>query len=239
MVLSTVAHSDHLVSLARLQRVPSSSPVATACGGLAGAVGIGTSWPQAWRLWVGRRHAGLALSTNVLGVLFGVAWLLYGFEVHSRIQVITSTAGLAGAVVVLTGHVVRAGIRLRGWLPLAAAGLLPILVAAGFGRDVLGITASLATISGIVPQVAVLAKGRRSGSPDSGGVSRSRWLLSVTGNLLWVVYGVVVQDVVIAGNSAVIALLAAAVVALARPANEGATTGSTATLVPAAVLEAA
>ncbi|MEO6712642.1 MAG: hypothetical protein ABIM89_04340, partial [Mycobacteriales bacterium] len=55
-------------------------PVAAAVfGWAAGTIGIGVGWPQAWRLWVGRKDAGLSLSSNVFTVLFATAWLLYGF----------------------------------------------------------------------------------------------------------------------------------------------------------------
>jgi uncharacterized protein with PQ loop repeat len=190
---------------------------ATACGVIAGSIGVFTSWPQAWRLWVGRRHAGLSLSTNLMGVLYGVAWLLYGFLCHSAVQVATSVAGLAGATAVLTGHLLRARVSPRAWLPSFALGLLVVAVMFAGGRTVLGLTASVATIAGVVPQL--LALTTPSGRRDASGVSRSRWGLSVACNLLWVGYGAIVGDELILVNSVVIAALASSIVLLATRAH--------------------
>jgi len=192
---------------------------ATACGVVAGSIGVFTSWPQAWRLWVGRRHAGLSLSTNLMGVLYGVAWLLYGFLCHSAVQVATSVAGLAGATAVLIGHLVRARVSPRSWLLSFALGLLVVAVMFAGGRTVLGLTASVATIAGVVPQLlALTASSGRSRSGDASGVSRFRWGLSVACNLLWVGYGAIVGDELILVNSLVIAALASSIVLLATRA---------------------
>lgn len=189
---------------------------ATACGLIAGAVGVCTSWPQVWRLWVGRQHAGLALSTNIMGVLYGVAWLLYGVLCHSTVQVLTSAVGLVGATAVLVGHLVRARIGARAWLPGFVLGLVVVGVACAPGRATLGVAASIATIAGVVPQVLALvtdAAGR-----GASGVSRSRWALSVACNALWVGYGAIVGDRLIVVNSLIIAALACSIVVLATRA---------------------
>ncbi|MDQ1541502.1 MAG: hypothetical protein QOH29_2228, partial [Actinomycetota bacterium] len=73
------------------------------------------------------------------------------------------------------------------------------------------------TITGVVPQVVHLVRARRAGRTDARGVSRLRWLLSAACNGLWVVYGVMVGDVVIIGNSTTIATLAVLVVVLSTP----------------------
>jgi hypothetical protein len=48
------------------------------------------------------------------------------------------------------------------------------------GRTPMGVTASTATIAGVLPQVYVLAIGRRRGFRDASGVSTLRWALSST-----------------------------------------------------------
>ncbi len=189
---------------------------ATACGVVAGGIGVSTSWPQAWRLWVGRRHAGLALSTNLMSVLYGIGWLMYGVFRHSTVQVLASVAGLVGATAVLAGHLVRARIGPRGWLPGFALGLVVIAGACAGGRATLGIAASVATIAGVVPQVLALVAD--SGRGDAAGVSRSRWALAVACNLLWVGYGAIVGDRLIVVNSLIIAALAGSIVFLATRA---------------------
>lgn len=211
LVLSAAGHA----AAAR----PAVPPVADALGWAAGAIGIGTGWPQAWRLWAGRRHEGLSLTSNVLGVLYGTAWLLYGVASHSVVQVGTSVLGLVGLLVVLGGHLTLARPALRTWLPLLTAGLAVLFTVSAAGARPLGLTASAATISGVLPQAVCLARARRASAFDASGVSRSRWALSCAANLLWVSYGLIVGDPVIIGNSAVIAALGAAIVVLASDAR--------------------
>lgn len=190
---------------------------ATACGLIAGGVGVCTSWPQVWRLWFGRQHAGLALSTNLMGVLYGVAWLLYGVLCHSTVQVLTSAIGLVGAAAVLAGHVVRARIGPRAWVPGFLIGLVVIAGACAPGRGTLGVAASVATIAGVVPQLLALITD--SGRRDAAGVSRARWGLAVACNALWAGYGAIVGDRLIVVNSLIIAALAGSIVVLATRAQ--------------------
>jgi uncharacterized protein with PQ loop repeat len=192
------------------------SAPATSCGLIAGGVGVCTSWPQVWRLWVGREHAGLALSTNVMAVLYGVAWLLYGVLCHSEVQVLTSAVGLVGASAVLAGHLLRARVGARGWLPGFALGVVVVIGACAAGRATLGVAASAATIAGVVPQV--LALVTQSHDRSARGVSRARWALAVACNTLWVGYGAIVGDRLIVVNSLVIAALAGSIVVLATRA---------------------
>ncbi len=194
---------------------PAVPAVADAFGWVAGAIGIATGWPQVLRLWVGRRHEGLSLTANVLGVLYATAWLLYGVANHSTVQVVTNILGVTGLAAILAGHLVLARSSLRQWLPLLVVGLVVLGLVFSLGARPLGITASIATISGVAPQVVVLARARRLGISDNAGVSRTRWRLSCVANLLWVSYGLIVGDPVIIVNSAVIAAFGAAIVIFA------------------------
>jgi uncharacterized protein with PQ loop repeat len=188
---------------------------ADAFGWLAGVIGIATGWPQVARLWIGRRHEGLSLTANVLGVLYVTAWLLYGVANHSAVQIVTNILGVAGLVAILVGHLILSRPATRQWLPLLVTGLAGLFVVFSIGARPLGITASVATISGVAPQVIVLAKNRWAGISDAAGVSRTRWGMSFAANLLWVGYGLLVGDPVIIFNSSVIAAFGAAIVVLA------------------------
>ena len=194
---------------------PQVPALANTFGWVAGAIGIATGWPQVMRLWVGRRHEGLSLTANVLGVLYASAWLLYGVATHSTVQVVTNILGVAGLVAILVGHLVLTRPNVRQWLPLLVGGLGVLFVVFSVGARPLGITASIATISGVAPQVVVLARNRWAGISDAAGVSRTRWGMSCTANLLWVAYGLIVGDPVIIVNSSVIAAFGAAIVVLA------------------------
>lgn len=192
---------------------------ANVCGTVAGALGITTSWPQVWRLWVRREHAGLSLLANVGGALYSIAWLLYGVLCRSEVQIVTSVLGIVGSMAILSGHLGRGEVATRTWLPIFVIGLAVIAAACAGGRSVVGILASLATIGGIVPQLLILAKGRYLGAFDARGISRTRWLLSAACNAFWVGYGVISGDHLITANSCLIAALGVAIAVLATPAR--------------------
>lgn len=212
---STVLVVPLVLSAASHSATPTVPALADAFGWVAGAIGIVTGWPQVLRLWSGRRHEGLSLTSNVLGVLYATAWLLYGVATHSTVQVVTNILGVTGLVAILAGHVVLSRASVRQWLPLLLTGLAVLAVVFSIGARPLGVTASIATISGVAPQVFVLARARRAGVSDAAGVSRTRWRLSCAANLLWVSYGALVGDPVIVINSSVIAAFGAAIVILA------------------------
>ena len=181
-------------------------------------MGIAVGWPQAWRLWVGRRHAGLSLSSNLLTVLYATAWVLYGVASHSAVQIITCLIGLGVAVAVLAGHLRLSRPALRSWLPGWIAGTAALGALFLMGRGPLGLTASAATVSGVLPQLVTLARARKRGRYDVGGVSVARWVLSASCNVLWIGYGLAAHDGLIVANSVIIALLGAAIVALTTSA---------------------
>lgn len=194
--------------------VPAIPLAAQIFGWSAGSVGIAVGWPQAWRLWVGRRHVGLSLSSNVIAVLFSTAWLLYGVASHRAVQIVTSLIGLCVATAVLAGHVRLSHPRTRVWLPLWLVGTAVFFGFFVAGRAPLGLAASAATIGGVLPQLLALVLARRRGLHDVGGVAVARWVLSCICNVLWLGYGVLVHDWLIVANSAIIGMLGIAIVAL-------------------------
>jgi uncharacterized protein with PQ loop repeat len=218
LVLAVASHAHPTVRNA----VPA---LAEACGWMAGTIGIVTGWPQAWRLWVGRRHEGLSLTANVLGVLYATAWLLYGVATHSFVQTATNILGVAVLGLILVGHLRLTRTSVRRWLPLLLVGLVVLGSVFMIGARPLGLTASAATITGVAPQVILLARSRRAGKASAAGVSRPRWMMSCTANLLWVGYGLLVHDPVIVFNSLVIAAFGAAIVVLATQRRPGGPVG--------------
>jgi uncharacterized protein with PQ loop repeat len=194
--------------------------VAQLCGWTAGVIGVATGWPQAWRLWVGRRHEGLSLTANVLGVLYASAWLLYGIASRSTLQVVINILVLSALMTVLVGHLFLSRPSVLQWLPLLVAGWALLAAVFVVGARPLGIAASAATISGVLPQVLVLLWARRGDSSSMAGVARSRWALSFAANALWASYGLLAPDPVILVNSTIIAGLSLAIVVMARESPE-------------------
>jgi uncharacterized protein with PQ loop repeat len=196
------------------EAVPALPLLAQVFGWSAGTVGIAIGWPQAWRLWVGRRHAGLSLSSNSSTILYSLAWLLYGVASHRLVQIVTCAIGFGVASAVLAGHVWLSRPRTRSWLPLVVVGALVVLGLFVAGRGPLGIAASAATISGVLPQMLSQLRDRRRGVHSVGGVSVARWVLAAACNVLWVGYGVLAHDPLIVVNSTIIAALSATIVVL-------------------------
>lgn len=199
---------------AAAEGAPTMSLLAAAFGWSAGGVGIAVGWPQAWRLWVGRKHAGLSLSSNVLAVLYSLAWLLYGVASHRLVQAVTCLIGFCVASAVLAGHVRLSHPRAKSWLPTLAFGGTLIVVLFVAGRTPLGVAASVATVSGVLPQVVSLMRERRRGIHSVSGVSIARWILAAACNGLWIGYGVLVHDPLIVINSTLIGLMCTAIVVM-------------------------
>lgn len=194
--------------------VASGAAAAQIFGWTAGALGVSVGWPQAWRLWIGRRHAGLSLSSNVLTVLFSTAWMLYGVAASRLVLVVTGALGLTVATAVLLGHLRLGRPRLRTWLPWWALGTAAIGVLFMAGPRPLGVAASALTISGVLPQVVSLLRDRRRGIFAVSGVSVARWVLSSGCNILWICYGILMRDYIVVVNSTVIGLLGFAIIGL-------------------------
>lgn len=199
---------------AAAQSVPTLPLLAQLFGWAAGSVGIAVGWPQAWRLWVGRRHAGLSLSSNSFAVLYSMAWVLYGVASHRLVQIVTCLIGFGVASAVLAGHVVLSRPRTRSWLPVVLGGGLLVFALFVAGRTPLGVAASAATITGVVPQALSLLSDRRRGVHSVAGVSVARWILAASCNVLWLGYGLLVHDPLIAVNSTIIGTVCAAIVVL-------------------------
>ena len=195
--------------------VPELSTAAQAFGWTAGAVGISIGWPQVWRLWVGRKHAGLSLTSNVLAVIYSTAWLLYGVASQRTVQIVTCLIGMSVATSVLVGHLRLSKPRLRAWVPLWLIGTAVVIALFTAGRGPLGLAASAATISGVLPQLVSLIRDRRKGLYDVGGIAVSRWVLATVCNVLWVGYGLLVGDPLIVANSGIVFLLAVGIVVTA------------------------
>lgn len=201
--------------------VPELSTAAQVFGWSAGAVGISIGWPQAWRLWVGRKHAGLSLTSNVLALLYSTAWLLYGVASQRTVQVVTCLIGMSVATAVLVGHLRLSKPRTRSWLPLWVVGTAVVFALFAAGRGPLGLAASAATISGIFPQLVSLVRDRSRGLYDVGGISVARWVLASACNVLWASYGVLVGDLLIVANSGIVfALCVGIVVVTTRSARD-------------------
>jgi uncharacterized protein with PQ loop repeat len=180
-----------------------------------GAFGVLLSWPQAWRLWVQRQHAGLSLAASVLGFITPVAWVTYGVAQRSAPQIVTNLLVVLGAAAILAGQVHRARPAAREWIPLTLAGMAVTFGLFAYGAAAaVGSLAGVVTCAGILPQVVVLARERLRGVLDARGVARARWVFGVLCNLCWLVYGVLVGDAVIVTTAALVALLSAVVIAL-------------------------
>lgn len=203
----------HVISAA-VSAAPQFSGATQVLGWTAGSIGIVVGMPQAWRLWVERRHVGLSLPSNVLAVLYSTAWLLYGVASRRMVLIATCLVGLCVATAVLAGHLRLSRPPARRWFPGWLVGTAVIGALFLAGREPLGVAASAATISGVAPQLVSLVRRRRRGLNDVSGISVARWVLSSCCNALWFGYGLLIGDRLIMANSSVIALLGVGIIAV-------------------------
>jgi len=186
-----------------------------ALAGVAGSLGILSQWPQVWRLWRSRQHAGLSTLSCVLNLLTPFCWFTYGVVQGSGVQMILNGLALVGGSAVLAGLVVRARLRPREWLPVLGGGAA-VVAAVGIvgGPAYSGALASVVTLSMALPQVWLLLRGRVAGTLNSSGVSRARWQLSGICNIGWFSYGLLVTDVAIGVTSGAMMVSSALVLVL-------------------------
>lgn len=198
--------------------------VAEVFGWIGGMCGAAAAWPQAWRLWVGRKFQGLSPAAGVLAVFYGVGWTGYGLWTQSPAQIATNGIALTAAVAVLAGHVRLGQLAARQWLPLLVVTLggLAVVGLVG-GGTAAGSVVGASIVFAIGAQVVSLIRQRRRGDHDVRGVSRPRWWLSAFCNVMWMCFGVLALDWVVLITSSTSVLLCAAVLALTLPPRGGPT----------------
>jgi uncharacterized protein with PQ loop repeat len=192
--------------------------VAEVFGWLGGTAGTALLWPQVWRLWVARKHAGLSLTANVIGVLYTCGWLYYGINLHSLSMIATNITALTAMLLVFAGQLTLARPRARQWLPVLLGGLaLLTLLAIIFGPVVVGSVVGLGAMTSVGTQVVSLIRQQRAGDFDSSGVSRPRYWLGLYCNSMWAIYGILLLDPVMYVPTVVNGSLSIAVLALTNP----------------------
>ncbi|MFE2754344.1 hypothetical protein ACFXGA_20335 [Actinosynnema sp. NPDC059335] len=199
--------------------------VAEIFGWIGGTIGAAVAWPQAWRLWVGRKFQGLSPSAGVLAVFYGVGWTAYGLWTQSPAQIVTNAIALTASVAVLAGHVRLGQLAARQWLPLLVATLGGLaLIGLLAGGTAVGSVVGASTIFAIGAQVVSLIRQRARGDFDVRGVSRPRWWLSAFCNAMWMVFGILALDWVVLVTSSTNTVLSLAVLALTLPPRGRAST---------------
>ena len=153
------------------------------------------SLPQIARILRDRSAAGVSLLTWMIFALSGASWFAYGLLVQAPGIIVGNIPFLSTTLPVVMLLLVRQ----RAW-PWPAAIAVPALVAAAIVALLLqlpaGVSASIGVTCGLlttVPQLVESLSRRRAGLPSE--VSLATLGLLLTGQLLWLSYGIFRPDV--------------------------------------------
>jgi len=174
--------------------------LASAAAYTAAVVGCFIAIPQIALLARTRDARGLSVRSWQIGSLSAAAWLAYGVRVDQPAQVLANSCALVGGLLVLWLALEPGAQRrneLRGFTVVAA-----IVAVAVVTVPLPWLTGPLAATGIIsrIPQIRTTAStwwNRR-----SSGVSVATWVVTVVVAALWLVDGVLIGDVAIAGSAA-------------------------------------
>jgi uncharacterized protein with PQ loop repeat len=147
-------------------------------------------WPQVWRA----RHdvQGVAPLTALAGLLARSAWLVYG-AVIGDVALVVGNVTVAVGFAILLVLLARAQRRLAGRLAASAGLVLAAVALTALSRPALAVLAVVSAAVVNLPQMArALADRRR-----LAGVSATTYFLIAAASTCWLLYGIVVGDLVI------------------------------------------
>ena len=188
--------------------------------GVAVVLGIGgvfllliMSVPQAWTIWRHRAATGVSGLTWGLFCLTFCLWLGYAVRVGNLMVAVSNLLGAASAAVLMIGLA-----RAQGRRPLSPAAVgLAIAAATMLMLGLLGpmpVIVTLLLLGPFVraPQVVKSWRTLLHGTPSE--VSRLTWWMSLLVGVIWMDYGLLFPDMLVAVASATVLILSIVVLAL-------------------------
>jgi uncharacterized protein with PQ loop repeat len=196
-----------------IQNIAGGSPdlhdLAVGAGYLGAALGVLMVLPQIARTFQNRARLGVSPMSWALTALSCLTWMLYGVRADEAPQIPGNILMVTGAAVIVLAVPAATSVRMRAVrlaLPaLAIIGLAIILPPAAIGFLAFGI--------GLVSALPQTVRSLRSGREEGSGVSVLAWLLRAASQVSWLIYAVVLHDVVVTISAAFILTSSLALVA--------------------------
>ena len=147
--------------------------------------------PQLIRLLRERKSFGVSVDSSGTSCVVSLGWTTYGIITH-QIFVALASGAIASLFFIITLAALRLGRSAREFR-IAPLWLVVLFSAvAFFGKNGLGLMLSISALISNVPQIRVAYK-----EENLSGLSLGTWLLTLSGGLIWFVYGFLNNDLTI------------------------------------------
>lgn len=147
--------------------------------------------PQLIRLLRERKSFGVSVDSSGTSCVVSLGWTTYGIITH-QIFVALASGAIATLFFIITLAALRLGRSAREFR-IAPLWLVVLFSAvAFFGKNGLGLMLSISALISNVPQIRVAYK-----EENLSGLSLGTWLLTLTGGLIWFIYGFLNNDLTI------------------------------------------
>lgn len=147
--------------------------------------------PQLIRLLRERKSFGVSVDSSGTSCVVSLGWTTYGI-ITDQIFVALASGAIASLFFIITLAALRLGRSAREFR-IAPLWLVVLFSAvAFFGKNGLGLMLSISALISNVPQIRVAYK-----EENLSGLSLGTWLLTLSGGLIWFVYGFLNNDLTI------------------------------------------
>lgn len=177
--------------------------------------------PQLVRLLRERKSFGVSVDTSGTSCVVSLGWTTYGI-ITNQIFVALASGAIASFFFIITVAALRLGRSVREFRVTPLWFIVLFAAVTFFGKTGLGLMLSISALISNVPQIRVAYK-----EENLSGLSLGTWLLTLSGGLIWLIYGILQKDLTIMVSTIFQSVTSAIIIGLKlfkqRPENTTAT----------------
>ena len=147
--------------------------------------------PQLVRLLRERKSFGVSVDTSGTSCVVSLGWTTYGI-ITDQIFVALASGSIASFFFIITVAALRLGRSAREFRVTPLWFIVLFSAVTFFGKNGLGLMLSISALISNVPQIRVAYK-----EENLSGLSLGTWLLTLSGGLVWLLYGILQNDLTI------------------------------------------
>ncbi|HMV28635.1 MAG TPA: SemiSWEET family transporter [Anaerolineales bacterium] len=147
--------------------------------------------PQLVRLLRERKSFGVSVDTSGTSCVVSLGWTTYGI-ITNQIFVALASGAIASFFFIITVAALRLGRSAREFRVTPLWFIVLFAAVTFFGKTGLGLMLSISALISNVPQIRVAYK-----EENLSGLSLGTWLLTLSGGLIWLIYGILQKDLTI------------------------------------------
>ena len=164
--------------------------------------------PQLVRLLRERKSFGVSVDTSGTSCVVSLGWTTYGI-ITDQIFVALASGAIASFFFIITVAALRLGRNVREFRVTPFWLIVLFSAVTFFGKNGLGLMLSISALISNVPQIRVAYK-----EENLSGLSLGTWLLTLSGGLVWLLYGILQNDLTIMVSTFFQSVTSAIIIAL-------------------------